>query len=70
MENQIDGFLYLRAEKGTYGLSQGKIISKRTLKEDLIPFGYADAPITLGIWRHKTNVITLKLVVENFEIKI
>ena len=48
-EKKIDGFIYVRAEKGMYGLFQASIISHKYLKENLQPLGYEPAPITTGL---------------------
>ena len=49
IDKQINRFLYVRVEKGMYGLFLGEIISKTALKEHIRPFGYEPAPITPGI---------------------
>ena len=69
MDKKTNGFLYVRAEKGIYGLVQAGIIEHTALKENLRPFGYEPAPITTGLWRHNYNGITLTLVVNDFGIK-
>ena len=52
-----------------YGLVQSVIITQYTLKERLIPYGYAPAKITQGIWNHKCRDINFTLVVDDFGIK-
>ena len=52
-----------------YGLVQSFIISHTYLKEHLLPFGYAPAPITPCLWRHKNRGIKFTSVVDNFGIK-
>ena len=47
---QINSFLYVRAEKGMYGLVQAGIISCTALKEHLCPFIYEPDPFTPGLW--------------------
>ena len=66
---QINSFLYVRVERGVYGLVQSVIIAHTVLKEHLRPFGYEPTPITPGLWPHNNNGITFTLVVENFGIK-
>ena len=68
MDKQINGFLYVRVEKGMYGIFQTGIIAHTALKEHLRPFRYETAPITPGLWRHNKNGITFTLVVNNFGI--
>ena len=69
MDKQIKEFLYVREEKGMYGLVQKGIISHTALREHLRPFGYEPAPITTGLWRHNKNGINFTLMVDNFGIK-
>ena len=69
MYKQINGFLYVRVEKGVYGLVHAGIIAHTALKEHLQPFGYEPALITPGLWRHNKNGITFNLVVDDFGIK-
>ena len=47
--NQCDGCLYIRIEKGIYGLVQAGIIAHEALKEHLQPYVYAPAKIIQGL---------------------
>ena len=69
MENKINGFLFVRVEKGMYGIVQAGIIAHKALKEHLRPFGYEPAIITPLLWRHNKNGITFTPVVNDFGIK-
>ena len=69
MVNQISVFLYVRLEKGIYGLVQAGTIAYAALKEYLCPFGYEPAPITLRIWIHNENKIKFTLAVNSFGIR-
>ena len=69
MENKINGFPYVRVEKGIYGLVQAVIIALMALKEHLRPFGYEPVPINTVLWCHNKNGITINLVVDNLGIK-
>ena len=69
MDKKINDFLYFRAEKGMYGLSQAGIISHTALKEHLLPCGYEPAPITSVLWRHNNNGNTFTLTVNGFGIR-
>ena len=40
MDKHINGFLYVRVEKGMYGLVLAGIIAHTALKEHIQPFGY------------------------------
>ena len=50
MNKKICGFIYVRVVKGMYVIVQDGIITHTSLKENLLPFVYALAPITLGLW--------------------
>ena len=69
MENETNSFLYVRLDKGMYGLVQSVIITHLDLREHLQPFGYEPAPITPGLWSHNKNGINFTLVVYNFGIR-
>jgi len=64
-----DGYVYCRVEKGTYGLPQAGIIAQELLKEQLAKEGYSQSQLTPGLWKHKSQPISFKLVVDNFGIK-
>ena len=68
-ENKINSFLYVRVEKGMYGIVQAGIIAHTVIKEHLQPLGYEPAPILPGLWYYNKNGIKFNLVVENFGIK-
>ena len=63
------GFAYARVEKLMYRLVQAVIITPTDLKYHLLTFVCAPAPVTLDIWRHKTNGINLNMVVDDFSTK-
>ena len=69
LNKQCDGYIYVRIEKGIYGLMQAGIIAHESLKEHLKPYGYALANITQGLQRHTDRDINFTLVVDNFGIK-
>ena len=69
MDKKINGFIYVRPDKGMYGLVQTGIISHMAIKEYLRPFGYEPAPSSPVLWRHNKNGITFALVVNDFGIK-
>ena len=68
-DKQINGFLYVSTENGTYGIFQAGIIEHTDLKEHLQPFRYESAPITPGLWPHNKNGTNFTLVVDKFWIK-
>ena len=69
MEKEINGILYVRVEKGMYGIYQEGIIVNTEMKEHIWPLGYEYDPITPGLWRHNKNGIAFTLVINNFRIK-
>ena len=64
-----NGYVYVRIEKGMYGLPQAGIIANERLTKFLKPHGYAPCPITPGLWQHSTRSIKFSLVVDDFGIK-
>eukprot|EP00978_Attheya_sp_CCMP212_P025273 scaffold80937_cov51-Attheya_sp.AAC.2 len=64
-----NGYIYARVEKGMYGFPQAGKIAQERLTKVLEPFGYAPAPITAGLWLHKSRPITFTLVVDDFGVK-
>ena len=64
MDKKMNEFIYVRVEKGMYGLFQSGIIAHTALKENLQPFGYYPLPITPGLWYHNKNGITFNLMIE------
>ena len=64
-----DGYVYMEVRKGMYGLPQAGILANKLLESRLNLHGYAQMPLTNGLWRHKTRPITFSLVVDDFGIK-
>ena len=52
-----------------YGLPQAGKIANDKIKLHLAKFGYEPAPITPGLWSHKTCPLQFSLVVDDFGIK-
>ena len=69
MDKKINGFLYVKVDKGMDRLVQSGIIAHTAIKEYLRPFGYEPAPITPGLCCNNKNGITFTLVVDEFGIK-
>ena len=61
--------VYLRINKGMYGLPQAGKLAHDKLKKVLEPHGYHPCRLTPGLWKHKTNSITFTLVVDDFGVK-
>ena len=69
LSKQYDRYIYVRIEKGMYGLVQAVIIANDALKGHLNPYGYTPANITQGLWTHTDRDINFTLVVDDFGIK-
>jgi hypothetical protein len=50
-----DGYIYIRIQKGMYGLKQAALLAYQHLVNQLKPHGYSPCPYTTGLWRHKTR---------------
>ena len=64
-----DGYVYIRINKGMYGLKQAAILEYTKLISILKPFGYHPIPHTVGMWQHKTRNTKFCLCVDDFGIK-
>jgi hypothetical protein len=50
-----DGYVYIRINKGMYGLKQAALLAYDQLVRHLVPYGYYPVPHCPGIWRHQTR---------------
>ena len=64
-----DGYLYVRIERGMYGLPHAGRIANDALIAYLAPFGYAPCELTPGLWRHDTDDLAFTLVVDDFGVR-
>ena len=64
-----DGYVYIRINKGMYGLPQAGILAYNLLVQRLAPYGYAPVRHTPGYWRHQTKGTAFVLVVDDFSVK-
>ena len=64
VDNQ--GWIYMRVEKGMYGLKQDGIIANQELVKHMTPFGYYPVKHTPGLWFHNSKKKLFSLVVDNF----
>ena len=62
-------FIYIRIEKGMYGLPQAGEIAHDVLIQHLAPFGYHPNSHTPGLWIHDTKSLSFVLTVDDFGIK-
>ena len=64
-----EGYVYIRLNKGMYGLPQAGILAYQLLVERLVPYGYAPVRHTPGLWKHDKTGTTFVLVVDDFSVK-
>jgi hypothetical protein len=64
-----NGYLYIKIQKGMYGLPQAGILAQRLLGQRLNKYGYRQSPSTPGLWRHNYQPISFTLCVDDFGIK-
>jgi len=64
-----DGFIFIKIDKGMYGLPQAGILAYQLLKKRLEPHGYYPVRHTQGYWRHRTKPTAFVLVVDDFSVK-
>ena len=60
------GWIYVRIEKGMYGIKQAGIIANQDLVKHMAPFWYHPVQHTPGLWVHDSIKILFSLVVDNF----
>jgi hypothetical protein len=63
------GHVYIKANKGMYGLPQAGLIANKLLEKRLNKHGYPQSRIVMGLWKHKTQPIQFTLVVDDFGVK-
>ena len=59
-------WIYMRIEKGMYGLKQAGIIANQELVKHMAPFGYHPVQDTPGLWVHDNRNTIFSLVVDLF----
>ena len=64
-----DGYVFVEARKGVYGLPQAGILAQELLEERLAKKGYHQSKITPGFWTHEWRPICFSLVVDDFGVK-
>ena len=63
------GYVYVKINKGLYGMAQAGLLSNEILAKRLAKHGFNQTPHTPGLWKHHTKPIRFALVVDNFGIK-
>ena len=68
-KSTADGYVYVRIEKGMYGLPNAGLIAHELLTKRLNAAGYFQSKLTPGFWTHKWRPIAFSLVVDNVGVK-
>ena len=63
------GYVYVKINKGVYGLAQAGLLENEILEKRLVKHGFNQTPHTPGLWRHHINPNQFVLVVDGFGIK-
>ncbi len=64
-----NGTIYIKIQKGMYGLPQAGNLAQNLLKKRLNQHGYHQSKVTLGLWKHDWWPISFSLCVNDFSIK-
>ena len=51
------GHVYIKANKGMYGLPQAELIANQQLEKQLNEHGYFQSKLVPGLWTHDTQPI-------------
>ena len=64
-----DGYIYIKVQKGMYGLPVAELIAQELLKKHLNKEGYYQSKMVHGLWHHKWRPIKFSLGVDDFGVK-
>jgi hypothetical protein len=64
-----NGYIYIKIQKGMYGLKQAAVLAYDNLVKLLAPHGYSPCPNTTGLWKHSSRPTEFCLCVDDFGIK-
>jgi hypothetical protein len=64
-----NGNLYIKVQKGMYGLPQAGMLAHRLLEQQLNEHGYQQSQVTPGLWKHALRPISFTLCINNFGVK-
>ena len=64
-----NGNMYIKVQKGMFGLLQAGILAHRLLEQRLNEHGYQQSQVTPGLWKHALRPISFTLCVNNFGMK-
>ncbi|KAL7475790.1 hypothetical protein ACHAW6_001692 [Cyclotella cf. meneghiniana] len=65
-QKALDGWVYVRIEKGMYGLAQAGLLANKLLASRLDTHGYYQCQFTPGFWRNKWHPVMFSQVVDDF----
>ena len=61
--------MYIKIQKGMYGLQQAGLLAQELLKRQLAKNGYTHSKLTPGLWTHHMRPIQFCLIVDDFGVK-
>jgi hypothetical protein len=61
--------IYVKIQKGMYGVPQAGILAQNLLEKCLNQHGYHQSNVTLGLWKHDWRPLLFTLCVDDFGIK-
>jgi hypothetical protein len=64
-----DGTIYIKIQKGMYGLPQADILAQYLLKKRLNQHGYQQSNVAPGLWKHDWQPLLFTLCANDFGIK-
>jgi hypothetical protein len=64
-----NGNLYIKVQKGMYGLPQASVLAYRLLEQRLNEHRYQQSQVTPRLWKHALRPISFMLCVHNFGVK-
>jgi hypothetical protein len=64
-----DKYIYVKINKGMYGLKQAAVLAYNHLVQNLAKSGYTPILTTIGMWQHKTRRTKFCLCVDDFGVK-
>jgi hypothetical protein len=64
-----NGNVYIKVQKGMYGLPQAGILAHRLLEQWLNEHGYQQSQVIPGLWKHALRPISFMLCVDDFGMK-
>ena len=64
-----DGYIYIKINKGMYGLKEAAVLAYEQLSKFLNTYGYHHVPGTAGVWSHTTKPTSVCLCVDDITLK-